>query len=73
MNSFVIAGLQLSNTLRLAALNVIQNTPWEKFVRRLGCVAVNEGRNTNEIDVTMVRFTYLLFINITYFSCMITV
>ncbi|PIO77673.1 tetratricopeptide repeat protein [Teladorsagia circumcincta] len=43
-------GFFLSNTLRVAAINAITNTNWEKFVRRLGSAAANERRSADELD-----------------------
>ncbi|WKY10232.1 hypothetical protein Q1695_002520 [Nippostrongylus brasiliensis] len=48
-------GFFLSNTLRVAAINAITNTNWEKFVRRLGSAAANERRNVDEIDPALLH------------------
>ena len=36
-------------------MNVIQNTAWEKFIRRLGAAALNEKRSTNNLDLILLH------------------
>ncbi|KAK6767140.1 hypothetical protein RB195_026476 [Necator americanus] len=48
-------GIFLSNTLRVAAMNAITNTNWEKFVRRLGTAAFNERRSVDDIDPALIH------------------
>ncbi|KAK6041354.1 RNA polymerase Rpb7 protein, partial [Cooperia oncophora] len=45
----------LSNTLRVAAINAITNTNWEKFVRRLGSAAASERRSVDELDPALLH------------------
>ncbi|CAI4225179.1 unnamed protein product [Auanema sp. JU1783] len=53
--SKTISGIQLSNTLRVVAMNTIQNSSFEKFVKRLGSIAAKEGRCTDDIDPIMLH------------------
>ncbi|XGW01360.1 hypothetical protein V3C99_013927 [Haemonchus contortus] len=48
-------GFFLSNTLRVAAINAITNTNWEKFVRRLGSAAASERRSVDELDPALLH------------------
>ncbi|EYC18933.1 hypothetical protein Y032_0026g1462 [Ancylostoma ceylanicum] len=48
-------GFFLSSTLRIAAMNAITNTNWEKFVRRLGAAAFNERRSVDDIDPALLH------------------
>ncbi|CAJ0589759.1 unnamed protein product [Cylicocyclus nassatus] len=48
-------GFFLSNTLRVAAMNAITNTNWEKFVRRLGAAAFSERRGVDDMDPALMH------------------
>uniref|UniRef100_A0A158PAQ8 TPR_REGION domain-containing protein n=1 Tax=Angiostrongylus cantonensis TaxID=6313 RepID=A0A158PAQ8_ANGCA len=48
-------GFYLSNTLRVAAMNAITNTNWEKFVRRLGSTAFNERRSLHDYCLKLIE------------------
>ncbi|KAK5976626.1 General transcription factor 3C polypeptide 3 [Trichostrongylus colubriformis] len=48
-------GFYMSNTLRVAAINAITNTNWEKFVRRLGSAATSERRSVDELEPALLH------------------